>query len=146
IGDLDPIHAAPLADAALTPYHAICGARDKLVPGAWAVVIGIGGLGHMAVQLLKATTGARVIAIDSSPARLEAARMLGADAAVLSDASAAETVRKLSDGIGAHVVLDMVGSEQTLQLATKALRMEGRLVIIGLAGGAVPVSFFGIPY
>jgi len=146
IGDLDPVQAAPLADAALTPYHAISTTRDKLLPGSWAVVIGIGGLGHMAVQLLKATTGARVIAVDTSPARLETARMLGADAAVLSDAGAADAIRKLADGIGADVVFDMVGSDQTLQIGAKSLRAEGRLVIVGLAGGALPVSFFGIAY
>lgn len=146
IGDLDPIQAAPLADAALTPYHAIRTTADQLVPGAWAVVIGIGGLGHMAIQLLKATTGARIIAVDSNPARLETARSLGADAAVLSNPSAADAIKKIADGIGANVVLDMVGSEQTLQTAAKSLRAEGKLVIVGLAGGALPVSFFGVPY
>jgi propanol-preferring alcohol dehydrogenase len=146
IGDLDPVQAAPLADAALTPYHAIRNASDRLVPGAWAVVIGIGGLGHMAIQLLRATTGARIIAVDTNPARLESARMLGADAAVPSDAGAADTIKKLADGVGAHVVLDMVGSEGTLQLAAKSLRAEGKIVIVGLAGGALPVSFFGVPY
>lgn len=146
IGSLDPVQAAPLADAALTPYHAIRGAREQLAPGAWAVVIGVGGLGHMAIQLLKATTGARIIAVDTNPARLEAARMLGADAAVMSDAGAADALRRITDGIGAHVILDMVGSEQTLEMAAKSLRAEGRLVIVGLAGGALPVSFFGVPY
>lgn len=146
IGDLDPVQAAPLADAALTPYRAIRSATEQLVPGSWAVVIGIGGLGHMAIQLLKATTGARIIAVDTNAARLETARALGADAVVMSDAGAADAIKKIADGIGANVVLDMVGSEQTLQAAAKALRAEGKLVIVGLAGGALPVSFFGIPY
>ena len=65
LGDLDLVSAAPLADAGLTPMHAINGARHRLTPGATAVAIGIGGLGHMAVQLLKATSAARVIAVDS---------------------------------------------------------------------------------
>src|SRR5688572_29024585 len=50
LGDLDPMRAAPLADAALTPYHAIATSRDRLVPGATAAVIGVGGLGQMAIQ------------------------------------------------------------------------------------------------
>ena len=68
LGDLDLVSAAPLADAGLTPMHAINGARHRLTPGATAVAIGIGGLGHMAVQLLKATSAVRVIAVDSDAA------------------------------------------------------------------------------
>ncbi|HRI96418.1 MAG TPA: alcohol dehydrogenase catalytic domain-containing protein, partial [Nocardioides sp.] len=62
---LDPAHAAPLTDAALTPYHAIRRSWSKLTPGSTAVAIGIGGLGHLGVQVLRATTAARVIAVDA---------------------------------------------------------------------------------
>jgi propanol-preferring alcohol dehydrogenase len=144
IGDLDPTQAAPLADAALTPYHAIAKSRDRLYPGSVAVVIGVGGLGQMGIQLLKATTGARVVAVDTDAKKLETARTLGADIVVRSDADASATILKQTGG--ADVVLDMVGSEATLALAAKSLRAEGRLVIIGLALGALPVSFFGLPY
>ena len=146
LGDLDPVQAAPLADAALTPYHAIAKSRDRLQPGSTAVVIGIGGLGQMGVQLLKATTGARVIAVDTDERKLEVARTLGADVLVRSEANAVENIRKATNGIGADLVLDMVGADATLALAAKALRAEGRLVIIGLAGGTLPVSFFALPY
>jgi propanol-preferring alcohol dehydrogenase len=61
---LEPVEAAPLTDAALTPYHAVRRSEAKLGPTATAVVIGVGGLGHMAVQILRATSGARVIAVD----------------------------------------------------------------------------------
>src|SRR3954471_6910927 len=64
LGTLDPVTAGPLADAGLTPMHAINGARHRLAPGAVAVVIGVGGLGHMAVQLLRATTSVSVVAVD----------------------------------------------------------------------------------
>jgi propanol-preferring alcohol dehydrogenase len=146
IGELDPVHAAPLADAALTPYHAIAKSRDRLQPGATAVVIGIGGLGQMGVQLLEATTGARVIAVDSDDRKLETARKLGADVVLRSDAGAADAIRKATSGVGADLVLDMVGADATLALGAKAMRSEGRLVIIGLASGTLPVSFFGLPY
>jgi propanol-preferring alcohol dehydrogenase len=145
IGDLDPVRAAPLADAALTPYHAIAKSRDRLYAGSAAVVIGAGGLGQMGIQLLKATTGARVIAVDTDPHKLETARTLGADMVVRSDADAGTTIRKHT-GTGADVVLDMVGSDATLALGAKSLRAEGRLVIIGLALGTLPVTFFGLPY
>jgi propanol-preferring alcohol dehydrogenase len=144
LGDLDPVNAAPLADAALTPYHAIAKSRDRLQPGASAVVIGIGGLGQMAIQLLKATTGARVIAIDNDDRKLEVARKLGADVVLRPDGEAA--IRKATGGSGAELVLDVVGSDATLVLAAKSLRAEGRLVILGLAMGTLPVNFFALPY
>ena len=60
LGDLDPVHATPLTDAGLTPCHAIravlvvLSVLSVLVPGSNAVVIGVGGgLGHLAVQILK---------------------------------------------------------------------------------------------
>jgi alcohol dehydrogenase, propanol-preferring len=146
IGDLDPVQAAPLADAALTPYHAIAKSRDRLQPGSTAVVIGIGGLGQMGIQLLKATTGARVIAVDTDERKLEIARKVGADVVLRSETNTAENIRKATSGVGADLVLDMVGGDATLTLAAKSLRAEGRLVIIGLAMGTLPVNFFALPY
>jgi propanol-preferring alcohol dehydrogenase len=61
---LDPVLAAPPTDAGLTPYHAVRRAWPKLAPGTSAVVIGVGGLGHLGVQILKATTAATLIAVD----------------------------------------------------------------------------------
>lgn len=145
LGGLDPVQAAPLADAALTPYHAVKTSLDHLEPGSWAVVVGVGGLGHMAVQLLRAVSPARVVAVDVDDARLEAARRLGADAAVRSDDRAADAIRELTGG-GADLVLDMVGADATLALGAGALRAGGRLVIVGLASGTLPVDFFALPY
>lgn len=145
IGDLDPIVAAPLADAGLTPYHAIRSARDQLVPGATAVVIGAGGLGQMAIWLLRATSAVQVIAVDRDPRALERALACGAHAGVRADADAAAAIRARAGG-GAQVVLDMVGSDETLALGARALAAEGRLVIIGLGLGTLPVNFFALPY
>ena len=66
LGDLDPIDAAPLTDAGITPYHAINRSRALLRPGATCAVIGIGGLGHLALQILRTTTAVRIIALDVS--------------------------------------------------------------------------------
>lgn len=146
LGDLAPHVAAPLADAALTPYHAISSSRARLHPGSVAVVLGCGGLGQMGVQLLKATTGARVIAVDTDERKIEIANALGADVALPSNAGTADAIRKATGGAGADVVFDMVGSDATLALGAKSLRAEGRLVIIGLALGMLPISFFALPY
>jgi propanol-preferring alcohol dehydrogenase len=146
LGDLDPRDAAPLTDAALTPYHAIKRSLHKLVPGSHAVVIGVGGLGHMAVQILAAVSPARVVAVDTSPARLELARQVGADATVPSGEDADEAVREATGGRGAELVLDLVGSDDTLVLAVACGRMEGDVTLVGLAGGTLPFSFFSQPY
>jgi alcohol dehydrogenase, propanol-preferring len=143
---LDPATAAPLTDAGLTPYHAIRRSRAKLGPTAAAVVIGVGGLGHMAVQILKATTAARVIAVDTKPDALELARSLGADHVVAAGEAAVTGIRGLTGGLGADVVLDFVGSDATLQLGVGVARTLGDLTIVGVAGGSYPVGFFSIPY
>jgi alcohol dehydrogenase, propanol-preferring len=93
IGDLDVSQAAPLTDAGLTPYHAIRLARDHLGPGSACVVIGVGGPGHMTIQILAALTATRIIAVDVDEPRLQMARGVGAHEAVASDADAAAAIR-----------------------------------------------------
>ncbi len=143
---LDPVVAAPLTDAGLTPYHAVRRSFDKLAPGATAVVLGVGGLGHMAVQILRATSAARIVAVDTRQEALALAETYGADFSILSGAQAASEIRALTSGRGADVVLDFVGSEATLSLGAASARMLGDLTIVGLAGGTLPVSFFSVPY
>ncbi|WP_262402986.1 alcohol dehydrogenase catalytic domain-containing protein [Actinomadura sp. CNU-125] len=112
LGGLDPVANVSLTDAGLTPYHAIKGALPKLVPGSAAVVIGTGGLGHVAIQLLRALTPARVIALDVSEKKLELARTVGAHEVVLSDERAADRVRGMTGGVQA--VFDFVGVGPTV--------------------------------
>jgi propanol-preferring alcohol dehydrogenase len=146
LGDLDPVAAAPLTDAGLTPYHAIRRSLPKLVPGSTAVAIGVGGLGHMGVQLLSALTATRVIAVDQRPAALDLARAHGADLTVTSGPDAAAEIRDATGGVGADVVLDFVGVEATMQLGVSIARPLGDLTVVGIGGGAVPFGFFSTPY
>jgi propanol-preferring alcohol dehydrogenase len=143
---LEPVHAAPLTDAGLTPYHAIRRSWAKLPPGATAVAIGIGGLGHVGVEILKATTAARVIAVDSRKEALQLAEECGADLTVMAEDGAAEQIRKATKGRGADVVLDFVGATSTLMLGAACVRTLGDLTIIGIGGGTLPVGFFSVPY
>ena len=83
LGRLDPVQAAPLTDAGLTALHAVEHGRRVLERGSTAVVVGIGGLGHLAVQFLRATSEARILAVDVDRARLDFAADLGADDGVL---------------------------------------------------------------
>jgi propanol-preferring alcohol dehydrogenase len=117
LGDLDPVASVPLTDAGLTPYHAIKPSLPKLLPGTAAVVIGAGGLGHMAIQMLRALTPATVIALDIGEDKLAFAREMGAHHALRSDASATEAVRDLTNGRGAAVVFDFVSAQATADLA-----------------------------
>jgi len=143
---LDPIDAAPLTDAALTPYHAVRRSLGVLAPGSTAVVIGAGGLGHLAVQILRAVTAARVIVVDQSDAKVAHALELGADEAFRPDDDAVARIRSATSGLGAELVLDLVGSDDTLELARQAARVQGHLTVVGIAGGTLPFSFFALPY
>jgi propanol-preferring alcohol dehydrogenase len=146
IGEMDPIIAAPLTDAGLTTYTAIKPALAQLVPGTTALVIGIGGLGLLAVQFLRSLCSARVIAVDTSDARLELAKAHGADVALRTDDTIAQQVRELTSGSGATFVLDCVGVEATLKTAIAALARGGRLTLVGAAGATVPFGLHEIPW
>ncbi|PXX71751.1 propanol-preferring alcohol dehydrogenase [Nocardia tenerifensis] len=146
IGDLDPVTTAPLTDAGLTPYHAVKRALPKLVPGSTAVVIGAGGLGHVAIQLLRVLSPARVIALDVSEDKLALARSVGAHDAIRSDDAAAGRVRELTGGRGAEAVFDFVGAAPTVTIAAACSGIETELVIVGIGGGSVPVGFGTLPY
>ncbi len=143
---LDPVHAAPLTDAALTPYHAVKASLAKLTPDSTTVVIGVGGLGHMAVQLLSAMTATRVIAVDTKEGALALAAERGADLTLVSADDNAAAIRDATGGRGADVVLDFVGADSTLAMGAAAARTLGDLTIVGIAGGSLPVSFFSVPY
>ncbi len=146
IGDLDPVRAAPLTDAALTPYHAITTEQQRLRPGLAAVVIGVGGLGHVAVQLLRELTPARIVAIDM---REDARRLaLGAGAHAALDANGLEhgDVRVETGSAGAALVLDFVGSDSTAQLAASIVAIGGHVSMVGLGGGTFPIGFGSVPF
>jgi propanol-preferring alcohol dehydrogenase len=147
LGNLDPRRAAPLAGAALTPYHAIKKALPALGPGATALVIGLGGLGQMAVQLLHAVSAARVVAADIDETKLRWARELGADAVVNPrDAGAADAARAACGPGGVRVVFDCVGSASTAELAVKVVGTNSHIYVIGHSGGAVKVGPRSLPF
>lgn len=143
---LDPVVAAPLTDAGLTPYHAIRRSWPKLTPGTTAVVIGAGGLGHLAVQILAATTATRIIAVDQRDDAIDLAIDSGAELGLKPDATAAADIRTMTSGKGADVVLDFVGTSDTMALGVAIARTLADLTVVGLAGGSMQLSFFTVPY
>jgi NAD+-dependent secondary alcohol dehydrogenase Adh1 len=134
----NPVDVAPYADAGVTAYHAIRRVAHLAVPGATAVVIGIGGVGHVGLQLLRELgSGALMVAVDPNPLRRALAASLNADA-VLDSVEVVDAVRDLTDGRGADLVLDFVGTQQTHEDATGMLAKGGTYSIVGF-GGVVTV-------
>jgi propanol-preferring alcohol dehydrogenase len=145
LGDLDPVAAAPLTDAALTPYHAIRQFPEQLRPNGCVVVIGVGGIGHMAVQLLRALSAARVVAVDVRDDALELAHRYGAHSVISGrDLTAAELRAETGAG-GATLVLDCVATDATLALAASVLSPGGAISYVGRGGGTLPVALGALP-
>ena len=145
LGDLDPVEAAPLTDAALTPYHAISLARSGIDASSTVVVIGVGGLGHMGLQILRATSGATIVALDTDEERLRQATDLGADRTLISDAASAGEILKMTGGVGADAVFDFVGATPTLTTAVACIGSGGFVSAVGLAGGEIPFRPEAVP-
>lgn len=143
---LSPETAAPLTDAGLTPYHAVRRSWHKMTPESTVLVIGVGGLGHMGVQFVKRTTGAKVIAVDTKKEALDLAVLVGADHVLAADEHVPAHVRDLTGGLGADVVLDFVGAESTIKSAMASARSLADVTIVGIAGGTFPWSFFSQTY
>ncbi|SFO42539.1 alcohol dehydrogenase, propanol-preferring [Geodermatophilus obscurus] len=146
LGDLDPVASVSLTDAGLTPYHAIVSSLDALPAGSTAVVIGAGGLGHVGIQVLRAITGARVVALDISDEKLDLAREVGAHEVLRSDESAVEAIRSMTGGVGAQAVFDFVGAPPTLEISRRTVALDGVVQIVGIGGGVLPTGFFSTPF
>ena len=137
---LDPVAAAPLTDAGMTALHAVEHGRAWLADDAAAVVVGVGGLGHLAVQLIAATSGARVIAVDVDQSRLDLACRLGAAAGTLAGEQTPERLRAANGGRPVDVVFDFVGSQETLDLAAGVTGRGGAIIVTGGGGGRLSIT------
>jgi D-arabinose 1-dehydrogenase-like Zn-dependent alcohol dehydrogenase len=136
---IDPAWAATLSCSGLAAYSAV----SKLNPipdEEWVIVIGAGGLGLSAISLLRAMGHKFILAADIDNTKLNAAKKAGAAAIVNSrDADAAEKIKKISRG-PIYGAVDLVGTTDTARLALDALRKGGRLILVGLYGGEIPLS------
>jgi alcohol dehydrogenase, propanol-preferring len=140
LGRVDPVEAAPLTDAGLTALHAVEHGRRVLEPGSTALVVGVGGLGHLAVQFLRATSETRILAVDVDRARLDFAAEIGADDGVLAGADAASKVVAANGGHRIDAVFDFVGSQESLDLAASVVRRGGAVVVTGGGGGRLSIT------
>ncbi|SFR64495.1 NAD(P)-dependent alcohol dehydrogenase [Halogeometricum limi] len=134
-GEVDPADIAPHADAGITAYHAVKKAVDELNPGDTAVVIGVGGLGHIGLQCLDAMSAADIVALDVKEAARELASELGAAHAIdpASEDAAAE-IESLTGGTGAQQILDFVGADQTTGLGPDIAAAGADHHVVGYGG------------
>lgn len=135
IGDLPFELAAVSTDAALTSLHAISTISPIAGVERTVVVIGVGGLGHLAVQIL-AHMGYQIVGVDNRNSARRIATDSGAQT-VCSPEELDDVVAKQTGTRGAAAVLDFVGSTQTLELAERVLGTRGSLVMVGSSAGKV---------
>jgi NAD+-dependent secondary alcohol dehydrogenase Adh1 len=133
---LEPADVAPYADAGITAYRGIRNVAATLSPGDPAVVVGIGGLGHVGLQILRILApSAMIIALDIRQEAIDLADDLGvADHLILVEGDPVEEVRDLTNGTGATLVVDFVAEGPTPRQALEMLRMGGSYLVVGYGG------------
>lgn len=136
--------SAPLSCSALTAYGAV--KNGNLTPNDNVVIVGTGGLGLMAIQLAKAITGSRIIALDRDDEKLKAAKENGADDIINSTKEdAVKTVMELTERMGADAVIDFVNASSTVEVDMNFLRRRAKLVLVGLFGGELKLNLITMP-
>lgn len=128
---VEPADVAAHADAGLTAIHAVKKAAAQLAATDHCVIIGIGGLGHIGLQCLRAMSPATIIAVDTREETLELAGQWGADHTVLVDGAQVDAVTEITDGHGAEAVIDFVGEFGTLEYGPELLRGNGDYFVVG---------------
>jgi alcohol dehydrogenase, propanol-preferring len=145
LGDeIDTDTSAPLSCSALTAYGAV--KNGNLTPNDNVVIVGTGGLGLMAIQLAKAITGSRIIALDRDDKKLKAAKENGADDIINSQKEdAVKAVMELTGRMGADAVIDFVNASSTVETDLNFLRRRAKLVLVGLFGGELKLNLIAMP-
>ncbi len=131
---LAPHEVAPFADAGITAYRAVKKAAKLLTPGTRCVVVGAGGLGHIAVQCLKALCATEVVVVDTSPEALKLAGDIGADRLIDAAEDPVAAVRALNDDVGVEAVIDFVGEHGTTDQGPAMLAQGGTYYVVGYGG------------
>ena len=125
-----------LSDAGSTAYHAVVN-RGRVEPGETVAVVGVGGVGLSVLQMAR-VVGARTIAVDIAPDKLEVARRMGADDVLDGSGDTAKALRKMTGG-GPDVAFEVIGNPKTIRVAVDAVRTGGRVVVVGYADADVPL-------
>ncbi len=134
---------ASIADAGITAYHAIKKISNQIYPGSYVVVLGAGGgIGHMAVQMLKQMTPSKIIAINRSEKSIKLAERVGADFPIVAGKDGGiGRVLEITNNVGADVVLDLVGESDVTNMAIKMTKNQGIVSIVGYGGSFADSTF-----
>ena len=136
---IDPVWAATLSCSGLSTYSAV--SKLKPIPrDEWLAVIGAGGLGLSAIGMLRALGHERIVSVDIEDSKLSAAITAGAAATLNSREGKAQHKLKEITGGALYGAVDFVGSADTANLVLRALRKGGKLMLVGLFGGEIPLS------
>lgn len=141
--NVNPADVAPFADAGITAYRAVRKAAPLATPGTNLLMIGMGGLGHIGVQVMRELGNSDIIAIDRDAERLEMALELGASHSVKADGNMISKVKALTNEKGADIIIDFVGTDQTHADSMQMLRKGGHYFVVGY-GGTVKVPSLNI--
>ena len=144
IGNMDVNSSASLACSGLTAFNAV--KKAAVGPGESIVIIGAGGLGLMSVQIARAITNSTIVVVDVDDKRLAEAKKLGAHEVVNSSkVDPVEDIKRLTNSLGTEAVIDFVNNNRTAPISINMLRKRGKLVMVGLFGGALELSLPVIP-
>ncbi|MFC5034088.1 alcohol dehydrogenase catalytic domain-containing protein [Streptomyces sp. So13.3] len=143
----------PFADLSLHPLPATVNSQDAVLladiyptayevgvlngrvgPGDTVVVVGVGPIGLAAIATAQLFSPGRTIAVDLVPARLEAAKRMGADTVVSAAEDPEQLVADLTDCLGADVVIEAVGVPASFEMCTRMVRPGGRVANVGVHG------------
>lgn len=134
---LDPAAASPLLCGGITVYSPL--KHWNAGPGKKVGVVGIGGLGHLAIKIAKAM-GAYVVVFTTSPSKVEDAKNLGADEAVLST----DEEQMSAHAKSLHFIVDTVSAAHDVNAYLSLLRIDGALVLVGAPMDPLPVASFSL--
>jgi D-arabinose 1-dehydrogenase-like Zn-dependent alcohol dehydrogenase len=138
--------AATYTCSGITALSALKKTRGHVGPDDHLVIIGAGGVGGSAVHIAPAAVDGKIIVADIDGQKRAQARQMGAVATI--DNSAPDAVKQVMEatGGGAAAAIDFVGSPQTMAFGVSTLRKGGKLVMVGLYGGACPISTVLFPF
>jgi D-arabinose 1-dehydrogenase-like Zn-dependent alcohol dehydrogenase len=138
--------AATYTCSGITAFSALKKTREHLGIDDHLVIIGAGGVGGSAVHIAPAAVAGKVIVADTDGQKRAQARQMGAVETV--DNSAPDAMKRVMEatGGGAAAAIDFVGSPKTMEFGVNVLRKGGKLVMVGLYGGACPISTVLFPF
>src|SRR5262245_46472224 len=133
-------HGAILMCSSATALHAL--RKSRLKGGETVAVFGVGGLGISAIQLAGAFGALEVYAIDINADKLKLAEKYGAVPVNASSSDPVAEIRKLTNGRGVDVALEMIGLPQTMKQAVQSLAVMGRAVVAGISDRPVEIDTY----